>query len=137
MTVFSRTWLPTLLFVVVSTTIWWRLIDWSTAVNRLVPTLLLAPVVWWFVVGRRSRPHLGRGMLGGALTGAVSQSAQDIPKILNSYLHRSSANGEEQAVAIASVAVYLIIGVCATGIGGFLGLVAVLSQRIGKRDVFP
>ena len=134
MRVISRTWLATLLFVVVSTAIWWRFIDWSTAVNRLVPTLLLTPAVWGFVVGRRSRPHLVRGMLGGALAGAVTQSAQGIPKIVTFYLHRGTANGEAQAVAMGSVVVYLFIGFCATAIGSLLGLVALLLQRNVKGE---
>jgi hypothetical protein len=129
MIVFRRTWLPTVLFLLVSTVVWWRLVGWSIAGRQLLPTLLFAPVVWWFVVGRRTRPHLFRGVVGGAITGFVTQSAQDIPKAWGLLSRRGTFVGDDQAVAMVSFGVYLSIGVCATALGALVGLVAVAVQR--------
>ena len=129
MTLPRRTWLATALFALVSTAVWANLSGWGTAWKQLLPTLLVTPVVWWFMAGRHARPHLMRGALAGGLAGFITQSAQDVPKILGLYAQRGSASGEDQAVAVASVTVYLLIGVCATLVGALLGLVAVVVQR--------
>ncbi len=131
MTVLRRTWLATALFVLVSTTTWWLLIDWSVARGQFLQTVLLTPLIWWIVVGRQPSPRLWRGIVGGALAGIVTQAAQHIPELWNifSLSRRNPGNGEDQAMAIAAVAVYLLIGVWATILGALVGLVAVVIQR--------
>jgi hypothetical protein len=129
MNVFRTTWLATAVFVIVSTVVWWRLIDWSIAWEQLIPTLLLTPLIWWFVVGRRAQPQLVRGVVGGGLAGFVTQSARNIPRIASLYAHRGTGNGEDQAIAVASVAIYLFVAVGATLIGALLGFAVVLIQR--------
>jgi hypothetical protein len=129
MAVLRKTWLATSLFVLVSTAVWWRLIDWSVASKQLLPTLLLTPLMWWFIVGRQARPHLVRGVLAGGLTGFVTQSAQDIPEFLSLFAHRGTGTGEGQLVAGVSMAVFFFFGVVATLGGALLGLTTILIQR--------
>lgn len=129
MTVFRRTWLPTVIFAAVSSVVWSRIIDWSIAWELLLPTLLFTPLVWWFVVGVRTRPGLVRGLVGGALAGLITQSARNVPRIIGLYAQRGMGNGEDQAIAVASVAIYLFISAVATVIGALLGLTVVLIQR--------
>jgi hypothetical protein len=129
MTVFRRTWLPTTLFVIAAVAAWWKLIDLEAAWRHLFPTLLLSPLIWWFVAGRQARPHLARGVLAGGLTGFVTQSAQNIPEFLSLFAHRGTGTGEDQLVAGVSMAVFLLFGVVATLGGALLGLTTILIQR--------
>lgn len=129
MVVLRRTWLATALFVLASSVVWWRLLDVDAAQRHLYPTLLLSPLIWWGVVARQLKPRLWRGSVGGALAGAVTQSVQNVPDLWRLIVHRGAGNGEDQAIAIASVAVYLLIGVCATLLGALLGTVALVVQR--------
>lgn len=130
MVALRRTWLATVLFVLVSSVAWWRLLDVDAVLRHLYPTLLLSPLTWWVVVARRPKPRLWHGSLGGALTGAITQSAQNVPDLWRLFVHRGAGNGEDQAIAIASVTVYLLIGVCATLLGAVVGMVAVGAQRL-------
>jgi hypothetical protein len=129
MTVLRRTWLPTACFLVGSTAIWSGLGSWEIARLQLSPTLVLTPLVWWFVVGRRSQPHLGWGALGGAITGLVTQSAENIPELWGLISRRGTFLGDDQAIAMFSLGVYLMIGVCAMPIGALVGLIALVVQR--------
>ena len=129
MKVLQKTWLATVLFVLASSLMWGSFVSWGAAWRHLLPTLLLAPFVWWFVVGRRSSPGVRRGMLGGALTGFVSQAAENIPDFWYFVTHLGRGDGEEQAIAYVSVAFFLMIGFCATFLGALIGLMAVVVQR--------
>lgn len=129
MTVLRRTWLATALFVLVSSTAWWRLIDLAAVGRHLLPTLLVTPLIWWIVVGRYSEPRLWRGIVGGALAGFVSQSAQNIPDCWQLYTHRGMGTGEDHLVSGVSLAVFFLIGLVATLVGALVGLVAVVAQR--------
>ena len=129
MVVLRRTWLSTTLFVLVSTAVWWKIAGWGTVWKQLPPTLLLSPLVWWFMVGRQSRPPFVRGVLAGGIVGFVTQSAQDIPKLMHLFARRGTGDGEDQLIAVASATVYLWIGLCATVIGALLGFLATVVQR--------
>jgi hypothetical protein len=129
MTVLGRTWLATTLFVLTAMAVWWKLIDLEAAWRHLLPTLLLTPLIWWVVVGRQPKTRLWHGIIGGALTGFVTQSAQNVPDFLRLFVHRGTGDGEDQAIAIASVTVYLLIGLGATILGALVGLVAVVAER--------
>jgi hypothetical protein len=129
MTVLRRTWLPTTLFVVASVAAWWKVIGLEATLRHLFPTLLLTPLMWWFIVGRQARPHLVRGVLAGGLTGFVTQSAQDIPDFLSFFAHRGTGTGEDQLVAGVAMAVLLFFGIVATLGGALLGLTTILIQR--------
>lgn len=134
MTVIRSTWLVTVLFAVASTAIWWSLVDSTFAIGQLVPTVLITPVAWWIVVGDRPRPHIARGLVGGALAGFVTQGTQQVLEIGSIHLHRhsASADGEGGAAAIAAIAVYLAIAVVATVAGSLLGLIAVVLRRLAS-----
>lgn len=129
MTLLRRTWFVTVLFAMVSTATWWNLIDASIALRQLVPTVLLTPLVWWAAAGHRARPHLVRGIVGGALAGFVTQGAQHVPRLWGLYLNRESVRGEDGIAVMAEAGVRLLIGASATGIGALLGLVTVVVQR--------
>jgi len=124
-----RTWLPTSLFVLVTSTMWWRLLDLEE-VRRHVPwTILLAPIIWWLMVGRLRSPGLVRGALAGALTGVVTQLLPHLPMIWGLLSHRGEGEGEAQIAAGASMAVYLAIGSCALLVGAVIGIVALSIER--------
>lgn len=129
MLLIRKTWLATTIFTAASTAIWLAVIGWAAALKQLVPTLLLTPLIWWFVVGRHPKPGLWSGILGGALTSFVTQSARDVPSLWRLFLNRNAGNGEDQAMAIAAAGVYIMIGACATFVGAFLGFVTVAIQR--------
>ena len=134
MRVVRRTWLMTGLSALVSTVIWWWIGGWSIARRELLHTLLFTPPVWWIMVARLAKPRLWRGVVGGALVGFVTQSAEDVPKVWNLYLQRGTGDGEAQATAVVSVMFYLIIGLWATTLGAVLGLIAVVIQRRTEAD---
>ena len=133
MTVLRRTWLATSLFVLASTVVWWKLSGWSVASRQILPTLCLTPLLWWFIVGRRTRPHILRGVVAGGLAGFVTQSAQDIPEVLGLLAHRGTGTGEDQLVAGVSLFLFFVIGVVATLGGALLGLTTLLIERRGAR----
>ncbi len=129
MIIFRRTWLPTACFLVLSTAIWWGLGSWTVARKALLPTVILTPPIWWFVAGRQSRPHLGRGALGGAIAGLVTQSAQNVPDLWDLIARRGTFRGDEQATAMVSGGIFLLIGACGAAAGTFVGVVAAAIQR--------
>lgn len=129
MTLLRRTWFVTVLFVVVSTAIWWTLIDASFALRQLLPTVLVTPLVWWAIAGHRAKPGLVRGIVGGALAGFVAQGVEYVPTLWRMHVNRENVRGEDGLAVAAAAVAYLMIGVCATVIGALLGLVSVIVQR--------
>lgn len=131
MAVLRRTWLATVCFFLASTATWLGLGSWELARLQMLPTLVLTPLVWWFVVGRRSRAHLGWGAVGGALTGLVTQSARNTLDILGLLSHRGTFVGDDQAIAMFSLGVFLGIGLAGAALGALVGMVvASLQQRV-------
>jgi hypothetical protein len=127
---FRRTWLPTTLCVLVATAIYWRLFSWESARESIIPTAILAPAIWWCFAGRLSHPTLGRAFLAGAIVGPVTQALPVLlPEFLRAYSPHGLGSGEQQAVAMVTVSVYLTIGLFSVPIGGLVGLIAVLIQR--------
>ena len=123
------TLLATICFVTVSAMAWWILGGWETARISLLWTLALSPLLWWWLVSRHARPGLIRGIVGGAITGLVTQwgpSARDIWQLFSS---RGHSYGEGGIAAIGAAAAYLLIGIWAFALGGLLGLVVVAFQR--------
>lgn len=133
MTVLRRTWLATLLLLLASTAVWWKVAGWEATWGHVLPTLLVAPPIWWVVVGRQPMPRLWRGIVGGGLAGFVTQSAQDIPDVLSALAHRGTGTGEGGLAAGAALFVLLVIAVVATFGGALLGLTALLIERSGAR----
>jgi hypothetical protein len=131
-----RTWLPTSLFVMASITIWWAFLDWDTARDHLVPTLLLSPVIWWIVVGHKRPIHLLRGLAAGALVGLITQIVPHLPYLIPLSFKPGAGDGEEQAAAMVSMVIYLTIGFCAAVVGAFVSLVVMAIDRAGIRLVF-
>jgi hypothetical protein len=128
MNVLRRTWLATALFALVASMMWW-ILDWEE-VRRHVPwTLLVAPMVWWFIVGRLRSPGLFRGAIAGALTGVVTQLLPHVPGIWGLLSHQGEGEAEAQIAAGASMAVYLAIGSCALLLGAVTGIVALSIER--------
>ena len=126
----DRTWLATALFVLVSVSIYWGWFSWDSARAAIVPTIVLSPITWWAVVGRKRQPGLVRGALGGALVGPVTQALPVLlPLTWRAHTKPGLGNGEGQAVAMATVFVYLVVGMCSVPIGGLVGLIAVVIQR--------
>ena len=135
MTVLRKTWIATVMFVLASTVAWQMFVDWESAWSHVLPTLLVSPLVWWFVVGRRPKPGLWRGILGGALTGFVTQAAENIPLIWGLVTARGSYKGDEGFGAMAALAVLLLICVWAIVLGALVGLLATVIQRRVDRRV--
>ena len=134
-TALRGTLLATTLFVVVSTTIWWRWLDWEAARQHLLPTLFASPIIWWVMVGRRRPPHLLRGVITGALTGLLTQLLPHLPTLLSIFSHPGTGDGEDQAIATVSVVIYLTIGFAAFLMGGILGMMLVVVRRyVDKSD---
>jgi hypothetical protein len=134
-TFLRRTWLATTLFVVTSVAIWWKWLDWKAAQEHLPPTLLLAPVFWWALVARKRRPAPLRGLVAGALIGAVTQILPHV-RFLWPYLsHPRAGDGDDQAASFAVVGVSLMIASCALVIGAVVGLLAVAIQRHTEASV--
>jgi len=131
-TVFRRTWLATTLCVVVAVAVWWAWQDWESALGAIVPTTLLSPIIWWLLVGRKSRPGLVRGLLAGTLIGPVTQVLPEtLPMIWQSFSRPGFRDGEEEAIAAVTAIFYIMIGLCSMLIGGLVGLIAVAVQRHG------
>jgi hypothetical protein len=97
--------------------------------GNLLTTLFLSPVIWWAAIGKKRPPHLLRGLAAGALTGLVTQIAPHMPFIWPLLSHRGTGDGEDQAIAVASVVVYLMIGSGALMVGALVGLVATAIER--------
>lgn len=129
MNVLRRTWLATTLFVVVSTTVWWKWLDWGAARDHLFSTLFLSPVIWWLAIGRKHPPRLLRGLAAGALTGLLTQILPDMPTLLPVLAHPGAGDGEAQAAAVATLVVYLMIASGAIAMGGLIGLVTTTIER--------
>lgn len=129
--------LATTLFVVASTTIWWKWLDWEEARKHLLPTLLASPVIWWVGIGRKHPPRPLRGIVAGALGGLLTQLLPHLPMLLNILSQRGTGDGEDQAVATMSVVIYLTIGFTALLVGGILGLMVVVAQRYIDRSAAP
>lgn len=125
-----RTWLPTTLCVLVAVAIYWGWFSWDSARETIVPTAVLTPITWWWIAGRKSHPSLRRGFLAGATIGPVTQALPGLmPEIWRAHGQRGLGNGEDQAIAMATVFVYLLVGICSIPIGGVVGLIVVLIQR--------
>lgn len=135
MRVLRRTWLATTLFVVTSSAIWWKLLDLEAAREHFLPTLFLTPIVWWLAIGRNSRPGLPHGTVVGAVIGVLTQLIPDLPMIVQLFSHPGTGDGEDQAIAMASAAVYLMIGLCAGILGAAIGLLATAIQRRASTNV--
>ena len=129
MNVVRRTWLATTLFAVVSTAIYWKWLDWEAAREHLLPTLILAPVIWWTMVGRKNPPHPIRGLAAGALTGFLAQMVPDMPTLWGLLSQRGKGDGEDQAIAIASAVFFLLLGAGGLMVGGLVGLLATAIDR--------
>ena len=129
MKVLRRTWLATTLFVLVSTLIWWKWLDWESAREHLLPTLFVSPLIWWVAVGRQHSARLVRGVVAGAITGLLTQLLPDLPTIWGLLSHPGAGDGEAQAIAVASVVVFVMIGGGAALIGAVIGLVTAAIER--------
>ena len=129
MTVFRRTWVATALFTLIAALVWQGIVGWGGAWRYFLPAVVLSPPIWWIVVGRERRPRLWRGMVGGALTGYVTQSARDVPAVWHLIVHRQTGTAENQLGSAASFVVYVFIGACAITGGALIGLVAQVIQR--------
>lgn len=130
-----RTSLATTLFLVVTTTIWWKWLGWESAREHLLPTLLLSPVIWWAAVGRRHPPHVLRSLTAGALTGLLTQVAPDMPTLWPLLAHPGSGNGEDQAAGIAAAVFFLILGAGALMVGGLVGLITTAIDRRTQQGI--
>jgi len=129
MTGLRGTSLATTLFILASITIWWKLLDWESAREHLLPTLFVSPVIWWLAIGRKCPTHPLRGVAAGALAGFLAQMSPHLPFVLSICSNPGTGDGEAQAAATMSMVIYLMIGFWALLIGGLLGLVAALIQR--------
>ncbi len=129
MTLLRRTWMATAMFVLASIVAWQRFIDWEAAWRHVLPTLFLTPLVWWVLVGWQPKPRLWRGIVGGALTGFVTQAAENIPLIWGLVSRRGTYKGDEGFGAMAALAVLLLICFWAIILGALVGLVAAAIQR--------
>jgi len=127
---FERTWVATSLFLGVTTVIWWKWLSWESAQVSIIPTFILTPILWWWLVGRRESPRLVHGLLAGALIGPLTQVVpHTLPMMWQSVLQPGPRNGEEQAIAIAAVYFYGLVGIGAAVLGTLLGLLAALVQK--------
>lgn len=123
----SRTWLPTLLFVLAMGAIAARALGgvWTPIVVFFA--LILTPLLWWPLVGRVEAPGWSRGAAVGALTGV---SAHVVPLILAlvwiQALRGVGHQGEAGLGAIGdAIAVVMVLGGAAVAavVGAILGVI--------------
>lgn len=134
MKMFARTWLATALFLVTSTVVWWTWLSWNSAKGSILPTILVVPPVWWWIVTRHSSPKAWRGLVAGALIGIATQVLPDVvPMIWEAAANPGPRNGEEQTMAIAGAYFYLIVGIGASVIGALLGWIVALIQKASDK----
>jgi hypothetical protein len=128
--VLRGTWLATILFLLVSTGIWWRWLSWGSAKGSILPTIIICPLVWWWLVARRGYPQPIRGLIAGALIGLLTQVLPDVaPMAWQSHTHPGPRDGEEQVVAMVTVYFYLMVGIVAVPAGALLGLLVAMVQK--------
>ena len=136
MKVLARTWLATTVFLVTSTAIWCVWLSWNSAKGSILPIIIIAPLVWWWLVARKLPAKPVRGLAAGALIGIATQVLPDVlPMIWGSVAHPGPRNGEEQTMAIAGAYFYMIVGIGAGLIGALLGLVTATIQRMTENWV--
>lgn len=128
--VLDRTWLVTVVFTVVSSAFWARLVAWGDVAKNVVCTVLIVPVVWHMVAGSRRPMHLMRATFAGALSGMTSQLAVQEPFIWSLIRagFSAGAQGEDIAAGIEA-SLYILIGLSATVAGALLGLLVALVER--------
>ena len=137
LTVFRRTWLPTVLFLVVATFIWWIEGGWNSAKGTFVPTIVLCPPVWWWIVSRKNYPRIVRGLVAGALIGPLTQVfPYAAPTLWYSVMHPWRA-GEGGLAAGVVNAFFILVAIGSAVIGASIGLVAVLIQRRADKPTSP
>ena len=124
-----RTWMATLLFLAIPTSIWWVWLSWESARQAIAPTLFLTPAIWWWLVGRKRTPGLTRGSLAGAFIAVMTQAVPYLIPIVWQRLARGPGVGEDQLIAMVGVGFYLFVGLGAAVIGSFIGWMTVAIQR--------
>ncbi len=126
----GRTWLATTCFAIVITCIWWRWLGWETAASRIAPTLMLTPILWWWIVGRTSSRSLRRGIVTGAVIGPVTQVGFNVATMAwQALLHSGRPQVAQDPAAGAQTVLYMALGLGAVVVGSVLGLGVQLLQR--------
>jgi hypothetical protein len=116
------------LFVVAATALRWNWLDWDSARDHLLPTLLLSPVIWSVAVGRTHPPSVRRGIAAGAITGLLTQMLPHVPMLWR-LLSQPAGDSQDHAIATATVAIHLMIGAGALMVGALVGLVSTVLEH--------
>lgn len=77
----EQTWLATTLFLIVFTAIGWGWLSWDSARVGILPTIVSAPTLWWWLVRREARPRLAKGFLAGPVIGVASQALPGLTSV--------------------------------------------------------
>ena len=100
----------------------------------ILPSLVVVPIGWWWLVGRRTEPKVVRGVWAGAVIGVASQVLpQVLPMIWESVTYPGHRDGGGDLVVIAVAYIYLLVGLGASVVGGALGLIVALVQKASDR----
>src|SRR5262245_28058093 len=124
-----KTWLPTLLFLVIAATWWWVFLGIEDAWWQGIPIVVVAPPIWWAIVARANPGGMIRGALAGALIGVVSQLMPHVVYLGPFVFQRGQGDGDAQLAAWAEGMVYL-----ALVLGGFVAGALIGVSRLRCRS---
>lgn len=133
----ARTWLASALFLITYGTIWWVWLDWGSAQISILQTVFVAPALWWWIAGRRTRPGWLRGTLAGA---AIGLATQGLPIIAPLWWYEIRTGGRPDPGggwgAMAAGFVFILVTAWAVPVGAALGLIAAWIQAHRDRQQF-
>jgi len=117
-------------FALVSTFFAKQWMSWESTAKNLGYTLVIVPVTWHLLSGRRHPIGLSRAAFTGGICGLVSQLAMHAPHIWAlAWVNLSGrVKGEDLAAGIETL-IYVWIGVCSTVLGATLGLLIGVVER--------
>jgi hypothetical protein len=95
--------------------------------------IIVTPVLWWWLVGRKERPGLGWGFLAGGIAGAAAPVLWMLPRWISNFwinAEEYSKNAGLGAAAEIAIAGYIVVSaVIAAVICAVAGVAIVLVER--------
>jgi len=129
-----RTWLPTLVMVVVTLGVAMKVMGNMWMVVSGITAAVVTPIFWWWLVGRKARPAIGWGVLAGGLAGATAHMAYPLPGFIwrlginrADYAANAGLGAAGDAIILGMVLVSAIVTAAICAVAGIV--IVLIEQR--------